>query len=179
MGWDFVAFANKTKKEYITPHPYRNHSEIAYLMSDWFIYSGVFYLISEPHRFHRPKSIFSEALCGSWSHSEYCWISDYDPIYDGNEAWEREWKDITSDVYIVLLEYQVPEVENLVKTLRSDPKSLLILGKVQEDTNSELLGPSLEEAFGNGWRDTYYRTLSLYGRGNREELLKNWPDIKY
>jgi CRISPR/Cas system CSM-associated protein Csm4 (group 5 of RAMP superfamily) len=170
MGHDFVAFANKTLKEYITPTPDISCSCIEFLIGDWFISSAAMYLITDPHRFQMPKGDFSEILSGSWKNSEYMWVSDYDDIYDGNDEWKTDWKDITSEAYIMLMEYNHSAIYELIAELNENPRAILLLGKVYEDTKSDMLERELVKVFGNAWRKWYY-----YALNNRH--LINWSGI--
>ncbi|MFC3152855.1 hypothetical protein ACFOEK_17585 [Litoribrevibacter euphylliae] len=172
MGLDYVALANKTKKEYIRPSPYISHSSISHLVNDWFLSSSVLYLISEPHIRDKPKGLFSETFCGSWANSEFIWVSDYDEIYDGNPEWQKDWSDLSCDAYIVLMEQSHRGMHDLFASLTVNPDTIRLLGYVYEQTKSEELESKLIDVFGKGWQNWYYFSVS-----HKHKQIKDWPNI--
>ncbi len=174
MGYDFIAFANKTKKEYLKPYE-RFYSSISGMMSDWLLTKATYHLISEPHPYQKPCGDYGAILCGSWKNSEFHWISDYDEIYDGNESWNTDWQDITPDAFVMLLEFNEYEAWDLYEKITKDPTSLIFLGKTYEKTKSDLIAKPIEKVLGKNWRDWYYYALQYRGDSCK---MKDWPEIE-
>lgn len=100
------------------------------------------------------------------------WVCDYDEIYDGNNDWKVEWKNISNAALVMLYEYGHWGVDELICNLKNNPRPMLIIGAAVEETNCEALENELINTFGRGWRKWYY-----YAKSNKYSADKNWPNI--